>query len=110
MKRTLRGILLCLTLVFCAVFLIKGASLLIPSGTWRTTGALSSARASGAAALLQDGRILVTGGDPGTGPVASADFFQADGSVVPAPPMVNPRSSHFSVTLQDGRVLVGGGI
>ena len=109
MKRIFRGILPFLSVIFCAVLLIKGASLVIPSGTWQATGALSSARTGGAAALLPDGRILMTGGDAGSGPLASADFFQADGTVVPAPAMAIARSSHFSVTLHDGRVLAGGG-
>ncbi len=89
---------------------LKGFVLAIPSGTWQATGNLSAARPGASAALLQNGSVLITGGDPGSGPVASADLFNSDGSVSPlAAPMNNPRSNHISATLQDGRVLVAGG-
>src|SRR6266850_12024 len=89
---------------------LKGFVLAIPSGTWQPTGNLSAARPGASAALLQNGSVLFTGGDPGSGPVASADLFNSDGSVSPlAAPMNNPRSNHISATLHDGRVLVAGG-
>src|SRR5438445_6887940 len=89
---------------------LKGFVLAIPSGTWQPTANLSAARPGASAALLQNGSVLITGGDPGSGPVASADLFNSDGSVSPlAAPMNNPRSNHISATLQDGRVLVAGG-
>src|SRR5712664_2599355 len=89
---------------------LKGFVLAIPSGTWQATGNLSAARPGASAALLQNGSVLITGGDPGSGPVASADLFNSDGSVSPlAAPMNNPRSNHISATLQDGRVVVAGG-
>src|SRR6266850_4309148 len=89
---------------------LKGFVLAIPSGTWQPTGNLSAARPGASAALLQNGSVLITGGDPGSGPVASADLFNSDGSVSPlAAPMNNPRSNHISATLHDGRVLVAGG-
>jgi hypothetical protein len=110
MKRSFRVVVLGLVVVLTAVLALKGASLLIPSGTWQATGAISPARANSAAVLLQDGRILVSGGDSASGPAASAEFFQTDGTVVPAPAMANARSNHYSVTLPDGRVLVGGGV
>jgi len=89
---------------------LKGFVLAIPSGTWQPTGNLSAARPGASPALLQNGSVLITGGDPGSGPVASADLFNSDGSVSPlAAPINNPRSNHVSATLQDGRVLVAGG-
>src|SRR5712664_1422924 len=89
---------------------LKGFVLAIPSGTWQATGNLSAARPGASAALLQNGSVLITGGDPGSGPVASADLFNSDGSVsLLAAPMNNPRSNHISATLQDGRVVVAGG-
>src|SRR3989475_814288 len=89
---------------------LKGFVLATPSGTWQPTGNLSAARPGASAALLQNGSVLITGGDAGSGPVASADLFNSDGSVSPlAAPMNNPRSNHVSATLQDGRVLVAGG-
>jgi len=109
MKRSLRNALLGTVAVCCILAALRASSLAIPSGSWQATANLSCARAGASASLLPDGRILVTGGQSANGPVASADFFNPDGSVSPAPPMVYPRAGHVSVTLQDGRVLVAGG-
>ena len=70
--------------------------------TWRK---FAPARAS---VLLQDGTILVTGGEGTSGMLASAEFFNA-GSFAAAPAMNVARSGHAAVVLQDGRVLVTGG-
>jgi hypothetical protein len=110
MRPIAKGVILAGALIVFAVVALKGAAILIPSGTWLAQTNLSSARANASAALLQDGRVLITGGDSGSGSVATADFFAADGTMSAAPPMVNARSKHVSVTLQDGRVLVAGGI
>ena len=110
MRSITKSVILAGALVVFAVVALKGAAILIPTGTWVPQTNLSSARANASAALLQDGRVLITGGDSGSGPVATADFFAADGTISAAPPMVNARSKHVAVTLQDGRVLVAGGI
>src|SRR6266404_4017058 len=109
MRRFTKLVLL-MGFLLSAFVALKGFVLAIPSGTWQATGNLSAARPGASAALLQNGSVLITGGDPGSGPVASADLFNSDGSVSPlAAPMNNPRSNHISATLQDGRVLVAGG-
>ena len=110
MRQTAKGAFVAIALILCAILVLKGSVLVIQSGQWAQTGNLSSARAGASAALLQDGRILVAGGDPGTGPLASVDIFNTDGTISAARPMVNPRSNHVSVTMQDGRVLVAGGL
>jgi hypothetical protein len=110
MKKSVKGVLVALAVIACAVLALKGSVLIVQSGSWSQTGNLSSARVGASAALLPDGRILVTGGDPGTGPVPSADFLNTDGTVFSAPPMKYPRSQHLSVALQDGRILVAGGL
>src|SRR6266851_9437416 len=89
--------------------LVKAGVLHVPTGTWASGGAVAQPRAGASAAPLQDGRVLITGGDIGTGPTATADFVANDGSTSAAPLMGAPRSSHISVVLQDGRVLVVGG-
>jgi hypothetical protein len=76
------------------------------------TGSLSVARGRHAAALLPDGRVLISGGegndpaapvlgteifDPGTGQFSSAGSLQA------------ARESHSALMLTDGRLLVIGG-
>jgi len=110
MKKSVKGVLVAIAVIACAVLTLKGSVLIVQSGSWSQTGNLSSARVGASAALLPDGRILVTGGDPRTGPVATADFFGTDGTISAAPPMINARSQHVSVTMQDGRVLVAGGL
>ena len=47
----------------------------VPSGGWAATGEMSQPRWSAAAALLPDGRLLITGGYDGTGQLATADLL-----------------------------------
>src|SRR6266852_2097820 len=109
MKRSAKSVFVAIALILCAILVMKGSALVIQSGQWAQTGNLSSARASASAALLQAGRILISGGDSGTGAAASADFFNTDGTISAAAPMNIPRKGHFSVAMQDGRVLAAGG-
>src|SRR5262245_11819893 len=56
----------------------------------------------GVAALLQDGRVLVTG-------PASALFDPLLEDWLPAAPLILPRTEHTATELADGRILVVGG-
>lgn len=65
-------------------------------------------------AKLQDGRILMTGGQMANAPASvitnTVDAFDpVDNSVAPVAPMTIRRWSHAATTLADGRVLVTGG-
>lgn len=66
---------------------------------------MSAARQGAASAVFSDGRILVTGGQDSTGPLASAEFLS--GSTAGTTAM--PRYAHIAVALKDGTVLVAGG-
>ena len=79
----------------------------VSSGTWSATASMASARSGASAVLLQDGRVLITGGTDESGPLSSAELYS--GSFSPAGSMLLARSNHASVTLNDGRVLVLGG-
>jgi hypothetical protein len=80
------------------------------SGAWAVSGLMTQARAGASAALLVDGRLLVTGGSDGSGPISAAELFSLAGFFSGAPPMTMARQGHVSVTLIDGRVLVAGGV
>ncbi len=81
-------------------------------GTFRPTVVLDPARQYHMAALLRDGRVLVTGGqgDSGIGVLFDAQVFdpqKAEWQSVAR--MASPRSSGTATTLTNGRVLVAGG-
>ena len=62
------------------------------------------------AALLPNGKVLVTGGEGEHKPLKTAEFFNpASGAFEPAPAPVATRTESAAVRLPDGRVLVVGG-
>jgi len=69
--------------------------------------ALLEARSGACAALLGDGRVLVTGGEGPYGVLATAEILGAGPET--APPMAFARAGHVCVALADGTVLVAGG-
>ncbi|WP_433519485.1 DUF6603 domain-containing protein [Nonomuraea sp. CA-143628] len=85
------------------------------TATWTTTGTLSSARTGHQAVLLDDGRVLVTGGLLPTGagraePLAYCEVFDpADGEWSTTGSLGTARAGHQAVLLADHRVLVTGG-
>ena len=96
-------------LVLSSVFLMTAAIPNVPTGTWQTWNPMGDARSGAATVLLQDGRVLIIGGNNATGPIASADVFGTDGVFSAAAVMHTPRSGHTATVLSDGRVLVAGG-
>lgn len=82
-------------------------------------GMMTTSRTSHAAALLDDGRVLVTGGASdgmGKAPdnlvttVATAELFDpSTRTFSPTGTMATPRAGHTATRLQGGRVLVVGG-
>jgi hypothetical protein len=75
---------------------------------------MASARESHTATLLQDGRVLVTGGHRGRREqivvYESTEIFDpARAKFVPGPALATPRHKHDAVALADGRVLIVGG-
>ncbi|MFI7121769.1 Kelch repeat-containing protein [Amycolatopsis sp. NPDC049868] len=85
------------------------------TGNWSTTGSLKFARWNHSATLLEDGQVLVAGGQTERSPrngtaTASAELYHpGDGSWTSIEPMTDPRAGHQAVALHDGRVLVIGG-
>ena len=74
------------------------------------------------ATLLEDGRVLVTGGQtratdgvypplpPRPGVVSAEIYDPSTGRWSPTSPMSDPRTHHDAVMLEDGKVLVSGGL
>ena len=108
MRRAIKPALIALLIVITGV-LVRGSVPIPAIGNWLSAGSMTEARSSAASALLLDGRILITGGDNGSGPVATAEVFDTTGAFVAAPPMNMARSGHSATVLADGRVLVAGG-
>jgi Tol biopolymer transport system component len=86
------------------------------TGTFSATGSMTAMRAGETATLLQDGRVLITGGGncgdaAHAGTWASAELYDpATGTFSATGSMSKPRESHTATLLPDGRVLITGGI
>ncbi|MGV9267633.1 DUF6603 domain-containing protein [Kitasatospora sp. NPDC003701] len=87
------------------------------TGGWTPTASLLTARKGHQATLLADGRVLVTGGDPVTGPgghdphsLAAAELYDPTaGTWTALGPMPGGRGGHRCLALRSGLVLVIGG-
>jgi len=76
------------------------------------TGQLGAARRAHTATLLQDGKILIVGGDNENGMVGPAEIFDPaalTSSNIAANPIAL-RTDHTATLLADGRVLIIGGV
>src|SRR5258705_11073602 len=83
----------------------------ISTGTWQAGGATGAIAAGPAAAVLNDGRILVAGYTPGTGASSApaAIYNPATGAWISAGNLRQPRPGHTATTLLNGLVLIAGG-
>jgi WD40 repeat protein len=76
-----------------------------------TTGSMTTARAFQTATVLNDGTVQVTGGDDGTGPLATVEVYDPTAETFSAADNMGATSeSHTATLLNDGTVLVTGGI
>ena len=74
------------------------------------TGHLNVERRSHTATLLENGKVLIVGGDNQNGIVSQAEIFDPVSQVSAlAAALITPRTDHSATRLSDGRVLVIGG-
>lgn len=81
--------------------------------TWSLTGAMAGTRYLHTATLMDDGTVLVTGGNPegGLDAQASCELYDSGTGVWTAFASMNySRSEHTATRLADGSILVTGGI
>jgi hypothetical protein len=96
-----------LMVVGIAAMLVSNAA----AQTWQYTGSLNTERRLSTINILQNGKVLVTGGDDMAGnALASCEIYDpatATWSYVAS--MNNPRDRHTSNELPDGRIVIIGG-
>ena len=80
------------------------------TGTWTAAPTLIAARTWHTATLLNNGQVLVAGGEGVTGPVTSAELFNpASGTWTAVGNLGTARYRHTATLLNNGQVLVAGG-
>ena len=98
---------------FLALLFVAGLSrdaLAQSSGTFVATGSMSGPRYWGfTATLLNDGRVLVTGGFDGQVTARAELYDPSAGKFISAGTMSTPRAGHTATLLADGRILIAGG-
>src|SRR6516165_4922344 len=82
-------------------------SALAQSGTWKKTGNMKDAREPGAI-LLQNGQVLVAGGDGSNGLLSSAELYNPANGQWTATGSLNTAGGGAMTVLQNGQVLLTG--
>jgi hypothetical protein len=81
------------------------------SGTFTPVGAMATGRAWPRPVVLDDGKVLIAGGETNAASGITFELFDpAAGTVVPAGVPVRNRVGHTATRLPDGRVLIAGGL
>ena len=86
----------------------SNAAVAVATKIWTPTGSLGVSRYWHTATLLQNGKVLVAGGD-WTGAPSTEVYDPAAGTWAPTGNMNVARKTHTATLLQNGKVLVAGG-
>jgi hypothetical protein len=80
------------------------------TGAFTATGSMAAPRSSHTATLLQNGKVLIAGGQNANGVLTSAELFDpATGTFISTGTMTAARSYHTATLLPTGKVLLTGG-
>jgi Kelch motif protein/galactose oxidase-like protein len=115
MHKGMLGGLRALTLVGFVVGVVAAASAAPAAGsqtpgTWTHTGSMTTPRIGQTAVLLQDGQVLVMGGNNGTSDLSSAELYNpATGKWRAVGDMGAVRTNFTATALPNGEALIAGG-
>src|SRR5262249_30227099 len=98
-------------LALLVVLVVPAAALAQSPGTWVATGSLAGGRFQGAAVVLGDGRVLISGGRDAAGMRTSTVeiYDPATGLWSSGGSMLSARAAHTATLLGNGKILFAGG-
>jgi hypothetical protein len=106
MHKSVKYVALAIMLSLALGLMVSGALTERVVNKWAAAESMKTSRSGACAALLPDGRVLITGGKDDSGVLSSAEFLAGTGD---AAPMAHARAGHLCVALNDATVLVAGG-
>lgn len=110
MKRRDKGLVNMKSALFCSAVISLFAGETLAEMRFVSAGDMIAAASQHRDVVLQDGRVLITGGQSGEGGIADAQIYDpATRKFVSAGKMTEPRFVHAMNLLSDGRVLVTAG-